>query len=371
MIRTDIGDPGSYPNNTTPQFFPTNLPAGVGRLVVHNDSPYAIDITTADGIFRVASGVGRLIPVQSTCPLATWAVVASLMPSQALYSDLLIEAYGADEEIDEQYPVNIIRQQASNATVIANELGTSSDGLAVTVPAAGSATGTDILGPYANGATSPTRDVELDVLTAGALVQALTLLGADASTQIAQYLQILGSKTGSAPATGLFVTSASQLDNGKLVTDGGGNFATIGNQATQGGNFGVPVVVKTNTPGVILPITSTGLQTLATFVAPTNGLYRLNMSIRLNNGTSGNAIKAGADYTDADTGLTSNLRMIGSLSGSGTVVCLVGATSVTNGRFHCTPGIFRAQSLSTISIIYQDPTNTPSDTVEYLLERLS
>lgn len=370
MIRTDIGDPGSYPNNTTPQYFATNLPAGTGRLVVHNDSPYAIDITTADGAFRVSSGVGRLVPVQKYCALATWAVVASLMPSQALYSDLLIEAYAPDEEIDEQYPINIIRQQASNATVIANQLGTSSDGLAVTVPAAGSATGTDILGPYANGAASPTRDVELDVLTAGALAKALTLLGADAGVQFAQYLQILGSK-GFAPATGLFVTNASQLDNGKLVTDGAGNLSIIGNQATAGGNFGVPVNVRTNTPGVITPITSTGVQTLATFVAPTNGLYRLNMTMRINNGVSGNAITAGANYTNADTGATANVRMIGQLSGAGTVVCLAGGTSVANGPFHAAPSVFRAQSGSTISIIYQDPTNTPSDTVEYLLERLS
>lgn len=367
MIRSDIGDPGSYPNNTTPQYFPTNLPAGTGRLVVHNDSPYAIDITTADGVYRVSSGVGRLVPVQKYCALATWAVVASLMPSQALYSDLLIEAYAPDEEIDEQYPINIIRQQASNATVIANQLGTSSDGLAVTVPAAGNATGTDILGPYANGVASPTRDVELDVLTAGALAKALSLLGADASAQIAQYLQILGSKTGSVPTTGLFVTSASQLDNGKLVTDGSGNLRTIGNQATK--SFGVPVMVLG--PSQSTTITSTGEQTLATFVAPVLGLYRLNMSIRLNNGTSGNAITAGANYTDGDTGLTSNLRMIGALSGSGAVVCLVGGTSIANGRFHCTPGVFYVQGGATISIIYQDPTNTPSDTVEWMLERLS
>ena len=367
MIRHDIGDPGAVPNNTTPQYFATNLPGGVGRLVVQNDTPYAVDITTNDGVWRVASGVARLIPVYTVCALATWAVVASLMPADALYSDLLIEAYGPDEPVDEQYPVNIIRQQASSSTVIANELGTTSDGLTISVPTAGSGTGTDTVYPYANGATTPTRDVALDVLQAGALVEALRLLGADASTQIDKYLAILGNNGSIGPlAIGLLVTAGASFAAGKLVLDSNGFLNTIGNQLTTG--FGVPAVVRG--PTHVTAITSTALQTLATFTAPTDGLYRLSMTILLSNGTSGNLIKAGADYTDADTGAAANLRLLAQ-SPSSTAVLLAGGTSIANGRVHCAPGLFYVKGGSTINIVYQDPTNTPNDTVEFMLERLS
>ncbi len=143
----------------------------------------------------------------------------------------------------------------------------------------------------------------------------------------------------------------------------GGPINNVAGQTT-GGALGVDVMP---TAPVKVVVTALTLQTILSFTPTVDGWYRANITAVLANGTSGNAITAKVNYQDATAvNRSSNFQLI---SGSTSLIG-AGVSSFVNGAWAGVPLFFFAKAGTAISIQYQDPTNTPNDTVSAALERL-
>ena len=162
---------------------------------------------------------------------------------------------------------------------------------------------------------------------------------------------------------GFLITFAGLSNTGGPTSLSGGAITNIAGQALAGalGVVGTPVAPAK----VVVAVTT--LQTILTFTPTVDGHYRANINPVLANGTSGNTITAKVNYQDA-TGVnrSSNFQLI---SGSTSLIG-AGVSSFVNGAWAGVPLYFFAKAGTAITIQFQDPTNTPNDTVSAALERL-
>jgi len=137
---------------------------------------------------------------------------------------------------------------------------------------------------------------------------------------------------------------------------GGGNTA---------GALGVAGVVASSGP---VAVGDTAVHNIISFTPSVAGFYRANIHILLANVVSGNACTASVSYQDArGTNRTSNFAVV---SGSTNVIA-AGTTSMGNSAWAGEPLTFYAQPGANIVIAYRDPTSTPVDIVNAVLERLA
>ena len=130
--------------------------------------------------------------------------------------------------------------------------------------------------------------------------------------------------------------------------DAGGNLSAAGNITASG--YSLPFVIA----NANVTVTSTGTVTILSVDAPYTGMYAVMIALNLDNGTSGNDITM-------------------SVQGSGNPVALSGynaTPSLANGSnsfdtniYHAAVPLGRFDVGATLSVDYQDPTNTPNDTV--------
>lgn len=131
------------------------------------------------------------------------------------------------------------------------------------------------------------------------------------------------------------------------------------------GALGVAAVIAAPGP---FAVTTIGVKNPIIIAPPANGFYRMSVHVLLNNAVSGNALTVSASYRDANgTNRTSNMTLI---SGSTSVIA-AGVTSMANGAWAGNSLSFYATTGANITLNYNDPTNTPNDTVNVILERLA
>ena len=175
--------------------------------------------------------------------------------------------------------------------------------------------------------------------------------------------------------TGTIYTAELQAYLGVIIGNGDLNIANnhnllVSGAVTQVGGqtlAGALGVVTTPPAPVKVVVAVLTLQTILTFTPTVDGHYRANLTAVLANGTSGNAITGKVSYQDA-TGVnrSSNFQLI---SGSTSLIA-AGVSSFVNGAWAGVPLYFFAKAGTAITIQFQDPTNTPNDTVSAALERL-
>lgn len=353
--------------------FVPEFPSGYtyGRVWWFNDTPYGHLVawdtapTPASGYY-VPAFHHRLMTVRQPINQVYYAVPAAATLSGSAATPLTYcraEFYALDELgtlQDGLWPLNERLSNVGNTpgvTVIANELGTTADGVLVNVPAIGTLTATDEIFPYANSApANPTRDVGIGAIHAGANVH-----------NILQTITVAGGGPGVQIGGTLVVTIQLSTDGGNLLTDGAGHFNTYGGVATVGG--GVPAE-RGKASGVA--VTAITAQTIETLTSPNDGVrhgYRINGRFRLNNGTNGQLITFRITYTDADTLAGAAVYFAGNSGGSGDIT-FAGSSSVSNGTWSCTPRYIEVAPNTAITVLYTDPANTPADQVSSLIEQL-
>ncbi len=133
--------------------------------------------------------------------------------------------------------------------------------------------------------------------------------------------------------------------------DAGGNLSAAGNITASG--YSLPFVIA----NANVTVTSTGTVTILSVDAPYTGQYALMFALNLSNGTSGNDISFDLDV--AGTGYIS-LSLFELYSTLFEVAS--GSTSFENGQYY-TYFTLSLNAGTTFAIAYQDPTNTPNDTV--------
>ena len=153
---------------------------------------------------------------------------------------------------------------------------------------------------------------------------------------------------------------------GVLQVDNSGNLAVLGGVPTDSASPGAAAIVKTGG----ITVTATTQQTVLTYTPAVDGNYRAGLRARINNGTSPNALTAAVTFTDADTGGSVTQNFFGATAGGAAVVFANGSNTIGNGVLHCSSFSFKAKGGNAITIIYRDPTNTPSDKVSAFLEYL-
>ena len=143
-----------------------------------------------------------------------------------------------------------------------------------------------------------------------------------------------------------------------------GSVSKVANMATDGA-LGVAGVVRA--PGPVT-VASTASQTILSHTPVANGFFRASVHMLLRNGTSGNAITLSVTYTDADGASRTTFFVLASGS---TFSVAAGVTSFGNSAWTGEPLCFYATTTGAITIAFRDPTNTPNDTVNAVLERLA
>ena len=159
------------------------------------------------------------------------------------------------------------------------------------------------------------------------------------------------------------------IPNGGLGVSGGatslagGHVSNVAGEPTAG-VLGVPV-----TPAVALLTSVTVLTAVNVldFTPVNNGFYRVNVSMILANGTNGNAITVKVTYRNSAGLFTANIKFINGASEA----MAAGVTSFANASWAGEPLTFYATTAGHIQVSFQDPTNTPNDTVSAVLERLA
>lgn len=140
-----------------------------------------------------------------------------------------------------------------------------------------------------------------------------------------------------------------------------GALITVGGQSTVG-PVGVGAVVGVTEAQVV---TSTAQTRILTVAVPVTGLYWVAGYVRINNGTSGNAITFATGWTDPDAGTvgTAYFNLGNQVADAG--------PSFANGLWSGLPVLVYAEGGTSIIVNYTDPTNTPNDTVSAVVVRLT
>lgn len=154
--------------------------------------------------------------------------------------------------------------------------------------------------------------------------------------------------------------------SGSPVAQIGANGAiqTVGGQSTVG-----PVGVGAVVDAASILVTATTLTSILSVAAPVTGLYLVSGYAVIANGTSGNAITFRVAWIDPTTGVTQVTYF--TLASGGTTAAFTGGNSVANGVWASSSLLVRCAASDSIVVGYQDPTNTPNDTVSAVVMRLT
>lgn len=392
MQSFDIGDPGS-PNAGYSQDTPITLPGSTARLLALNDSPYQIllQFVGLNGQWlKVPSGWARVFPVAANAQQVSWKIDQSLDPTSAVISDLTLECYMPGEDLPNQWP--IMRQmggqvKAVSATQVQNDgmpSGTSFVEATSQVPVGISPFGSNVIlyndGRFyfvgiSNGAAENFLQA---VLSAGIVTIVLggqdvpITLGAgsghtNGDVTIGAGARLFGAGGAfEVDTAGNITGGAANLDGGALVSSGTGLFSTYGVHATAG--QGLAAIRASLEPPASVAVTT--LQTVLTYTPPVSGLYLAVMRFRVNNGTSGQLVKAQVTYQDADTGSAPAIPFQG-VSSARSYLVAAGSVSFANAVYDCQGLLFRAAGGQAISLQYQDPGGTPNDLVSGAIIQLA
>lgn len=146
----------------------------------------------------------------------------------------------------------------------------------------------------------------------------------------------------------------------------GGGVQEVANQPTSG-PLGVAAVVA-QAQGV--NVTGTAAVTILSFTPSVTGLYEVKAYVKINNGTSGNAITLQAAWFDANAASAASADFWGT-NGSATPVILNGTNTIANGTWVLSSMLVYALAGDAISVSYTDPANTPNDYVSAVITRLA
>lgn len=144
----------------------------------------------------------------------------------------------------------------------------------------------------------------------------------------------------------------------------GGAITQLAGKATAGA-LGVAGIIGAPGPTPIIVTTAVNVLDMA---PPAAGFYRASVHALINNGVSGNAITFSLTYRDAAG--TARTNFFAMQSGS-TFLTAAGVSSFGNAGWASEPLCFYAGVAGNITFTYRDPTNTPNDTVNVILERLA
>lgn len=213
--------------------FVPNLSNGIGKIVVWNESNWALDVTFTDGTTDLAPAwTATIFNLLGPSGKITWTQDTQLTASTPPISKVWVVAYRNNEAIPGVFPLALVRQANLGNSV---NLSTSTTSLVNDA----NALATQIIESTPTGAASSTISVLNDgtvvlkgdvagVLTA--LLQTIPGAAAGASSvklgDAARTVEVLGALQvdGNADTTGtLTIDGASSLDNGQITSDGTGN----------------------------------------------------------------------------------------------------------------------------------------------------
>lgn len=133
------------------------------------------------------------------------------------------------------------------------------------------------------------------------------------------------------------------------------------------GHIGVPVLIQA-VQGQ--HVTTTGSSNILSFTAPATGTYEFSGYLYLNNGTSGNDITFSVGFSDGSIDVGGAVYFLATGQGSN-VILLAGGTSVANGQWSCPAMPLYVRAGTTVTVAFNDPTNTPSDYVTVMVKRVA
>lgn len=386
------------------QDIPANWPSGRrGRLLWWNDTPFghyiSFNASTDANPLYVPAGCARLMTPGFAVDHVHLSVPGSatlINAPQSALSNFVIEwhAVGALPAMPDQIialPTRLSNTGALN--VIANQLGSSQEGVTTALDGTNEA-----IFPYTNQLPHAARGLELqDIDATGARTTDAQII--HNQLLVNHSLQVVGVSSfdtggtaswgddgngnvsaNSLLATGLAPNGLSIQANGKSAldgtafeTDGNGHLANYGGQATAG--QGVPPILAIGgtiaTPWVAVGVTTD--QVIATFTPTAIGLYLVGIRVDLNNGASGQLLKAYVKYTDANT-TTSQTSYFFGVDGNATATLMIagGAVTFLNRVYVFAPlGPLAVAANVAIEVHYQDPGGTPIDRVSAFIMRIA
>ena len=315
-----------------------------------NESGFGLQINFTNGQqFYLPAGGWQAVGVAAECTGASYSVLYSL--SNPLVTKLLVTWYAPDEAVP---AAPILGNSPIGGTV------TTSKAQFLDAGVIGGFTEQDF-NPSGAGSGpmlisgSPNPSGQTPYLgywdtTAGAFRRALSWAPAPTASALVNILIALG------------VTGVTTLTGGLAQL-------TTYNSETLAGN-GL-VVNEEDTDN--LAVTTTGTKTIASYVVPAtaSGVATIRASgyVIVNNGVSGNNITFNVNYKDQGGSAIS--RSLPMFSGAAAVTIMTGAISIANSHYEGYPLTITVQQSQTVTITYNDPTNTPNDHVTGVIERLS
>ena len=296
-------------------------------LTFLNESGCGLKITFNNGQqFYLPAGGWQPVSVAADCTSASYSVVYTL--SNPLVTQLLVTWYAPDEPVP---PAPILGNSPIGGSITAN-------------------TASVLQG---NG------QINGQVTTVGG--------NTDGGPTI---LPVVASKT-----IRLSATDANALRLGGLTVDINGNLQLLGkpvlliagqNEALSG--VGMPAIVRSVDNQ---SVTTTGNNVLISYTTPNDGnkhSYRATGWATVANGVSGNNINFGVTYTRPNGASRSTAFPMWTATA---LAVMSGAISIANALYEGLPLYFTANPNTSITVNYNDPTNTPGDSVSALLERLT
>lgn len=131
------------------------------------------------------------------------------------------------------------------------------------------------------------------------------------------------------------------------------------------------VVAASSALGTV--VAATTVQTILNYTVPTTGLYRVGGYVKLNNSVDGNAVTFEVIWIDPNDGAGQQVYLEPAVrSGAATAPSppMNGANGYGNADFPLGVATVYAKAATAITVLYQDPTNTPNDTVSAAIERV-
>lgn len=299
-------------------------------LTFLNESGAGLQITFNNGQrFYLPAGGWQPVSVAADCTSATYSVIYTL--GNPLVSMLLVTWYAPNEPVP---PAPILGNSPIGGSVTSN-----TSNILQGVNQALALTEKDMVGAPAlvpAGVTAP-QNLTLAALDGSGTAQRCIVMAATAifMEQPVNFVQIVPEYNGEGLSGNGLVAVLGSTDNTNVTTTGS---RTITSYA--------------------VPATSSGVATI-----------RVSGYVIVNNGVSGNNITFNVNYKDQ--GGSSVSRSLPMYAGVAAVTIMTGAISIANAHYEGYPLTITVQQSQTVTITYNDPTNTPNDRVTGVIERLS
>lgn len=305
-----------------------------GCILIHNLSQYELVVSTPDNLMQsfVAAWGWRRFDVSDPMPFVQWSIAATPAQSNPPLSAVFVESYELRENAPPQYFGQYQRQTSIG----------------------GGQVGTNVAYQLSNADNAHFFDAELETSP----FLALRLVPHANSGAYGIILCTQGVALN--PIDRLAIDESS---GDITIYD---RIASLDGEPAATGALGVPVV-----DGLTQAqhVTATTAQTILSFTPTVTGTYRISGYLFLNNGTSGNVLTARFSFNDPDGGGARTFFMRSDNGSSNQA--LNGANSFANGAYSLAPYTFRHTGGQAITVVYTDPTNTPSDFFTVFVERVA